>query len=265
MATHAELVARLTLAIDHDDDDDDSTPRVEGNANGPDKAVAERILEELLRYAPVAPPATTPRSSTAGGTTPAERIAQAYDAWDRAVRAMMTMILERCWRYHDAATDPRGNPIAPELRGQPVDAGIRAFDPDSPTPEIPVEVSACWSACARWALDHDIDQSVVEALRRCAEEYDSARWAQLRPIMSVVPVVLAASTREPLSIPAPRQPLRRSSSTWTRSRREGSPASRHGPLQAMPVRAVHVGCIDRGSGRYRRWWLPPLGRSENSC
>jgi hypothetical protein len=176
--THEELVARLTLAIDHDDDANDSTPPADGNATEPDEAVAERVLADLLRYAPGPAPEGAPPSSA--GPPPVDRVELAYAAWDRAVRAVMVMLLERCRRYPDEEFDPRGNPIPPELRGQPVDAAIRSLDPDVPTGEVPVEAAACWGSYARLARDHYIDESVIESLRNCAYEYDHARWARPR-------------------------------------------------------------------------------------
>jgi hypothetical protein len=171
--THDELVTRLTAAID----DRSVIPRIDGNASEPDEVVAERLLEDLLRYAP-GTPATTPGSSTSGGTTPAERVALAYSAWDRAVRALQLMVLERCQRYPNAETDPRGNPIPEELRGQPVDGNIRAWDPETPMDEVPVEVGA--SGPVRYARDHGIDESVIESMRNCVDTYDQARYATLR-------------------------------------------------------------------------------------
>lgn len=141
MTTYDSLVARLTLAVDHDDDDDNpATPDVDGNAAQADEPGAQAVLERLVAaYTGLGAPDLSPPPTT---TSYAARVAawqagsdQTYAACDRSARALMTLIQSLAPRYPSSPTDFRGNPIPVERRGAIFDPGMRALDPIAVPPD----------------------------------------------------------------------------------------------------------------------------------
>lgn len=175
--TYEELVARLTAAVDSTD------PVVDGNANEADEQQAEIILARLVAahdHPGGSVVQVSDRSAYAARLTRWEdNIDQGYVEFDRAIRALMTMIQERAVRYPDAETDARGNPIPEELRGEIYDSEIRGWDPETPFPAAATGVSASgiMGCIVRHARDVGIDGAVCESALACGRAYESARNA----------------------------------------------------------------------------------------
>jgi hypothetical protein len=155
MATQAALVARLTAAIDN------PTTHADGNAAAPDEGQAAILLERLVRTynASVAAPPASPSSRHAARVAAWEaNIENSFLAYDRSLRALMTMIRARAERDE---FDVIINPI------------IAAMDPDTETDPPPAEINA--TAIMREYLKYlpDIDPSLREAAMMCARDYET--------------------------------------------------------------------------------------------
>ncbi len=135
--SYETLVARLTAAID-----DGAT---DGNVTVIDERYAREVLERLQRahaaQTESPSPSEPPQSYSTRYTRWEAGVEQDALAYDRSVRALIRIVQSHAPRYADAEFDVRGNPIAPELRGEIVDPLVRALDPDSPIDLPPVEVT----------------------------------------------------------------------------------------------------------------------------
>jgi hypothetical protein len=172
--TYEELVTRLTAAVDNRN----TTPVTDGNAAEPDEGQAEAILERLVR-AHGSPGGSSGTSDTGYAARLArweDRLDQSYTAFDRAARALMTMVQARAARYPDTETDFRGTPIPVELRGAIYDAEIRAWNPETPVTVATGVAAQGYIGClGRHARDVGIADAVIESARACGLDYDGAR------------------------------------------------------------------------------------------
>jgi hypothetical protein len=155
MAIQAELVARLTAAIDN------PNTHVDGNAAAPDEGQAAVLLERLVRSynASLATSSASPSSNyNARLARWADNIDDSFAAFDRSLRALMMMIRERAARDEfDEIIDPN----------------IAAMDPDTETNPLDLEVNAVGYIHSLLKYLPDIDPSVHNAALQCARAYES--------------------------------------------------------------------------------------------
>ena len=129
--TYEEAVARLTLAID-----DDSAPPVDGNATVEDEVTAALLLERLIAAyngaGAVSAPVATGSSYSRQVAAREAAIEAAYQAFDRSMRSLMTIVVDHASRYPDEEFDFRGNPIPVELRGAIRNETVRGWNLATP-------------------------------------------------------------------------------------------------------------------------------------
>jgi hypothetical protein len=160
---HADIVARLEAEI---------------VAHTPDSAEAGILLERLLTNyaATVAPPYVPPAAPSFAARYAAWQagVASLYTAYDRAVRALMTIAQSAAPKYTSGP-----------LVGQVIDPEIRALDPATPLPVRPVGESVAGHARGignrlRQVLDpfttkaEDFD-AVIESADMVCHAYQCAR------------------------------------------------------------------------------------------